>query len=159
KLLVERARADTDRPYLLVIDEINRGNIAKIFGELYFLLEYRDRPIRLQYSPEEQFALPENLFLIGTMNTADRSIALVDSALLRRFYFYPFVPDQPPIEDVLSHWLAAKGYSQRPAVLLRALNGALQEALPTDEFAIGPSYFMPKDGEPDLGTIWEYAVK
>lgn len=79
-------------PHLLIIDEINRGNIAKIFGELYFLLEYREESIRLQYSRDEDFRLPKNLFVIGTMNTADRSIALVDSALRRRFYFMGLIP-------------------------------------------------------------------
>src|SRR5581483_1596572 len=86
------AREDPGRPYVLVVDEINRGNVAKIFGELLFLLEYRDRAIALQYSPDESFSLPRNLLIIGTMNTADRSIALVDSALRRRFYFVEFSP-------------------------------------------------------------------
>ncbi|HEY3492854.1 MAG TPA: AAA family ATPase, partial [Solirubrobacterales bacterium] len=88
---------------VLVIDEINRGNLAKIFGELYFLLEYRDRELKLQYG--EEFRLPENLVIIGTMNTADRSIALVDAALRRRFHFVPFFPDRWPIEGLLRRWL------------------------------------------------------
>jgi 5-methylcytosine-specific restriction protein B len=69
---------------VLVIDEINRGKVAKVIAELYFLLEYRDERVSLKYSREE-FALPSNLWLIGTMNTADRSIALLDAALRRRF--------------------------------------------------------------------------
>ena len=83
------ARADPDADHFLVIDEINRGSLAKVFGELYFLLEYRDEKIRLQYQrdDEKDFSLPNNLYVIGTMNTADRSIALVDLALRRRFYF------------------------------------------------------------------------
>ena len=82
------AREEPDAKHFLVIDEINRGNLAKVFGELYFLLEYRDEQMRLQYADAgERFALPDNLYLIGTMNTADRSIALVDLALRRRFYF------------------------------------------------------------------------
>ncbi len=74
------AREEEDGDHFLVIDEINRGNLAKVLGELYFLLEYRDRKMRLQYQAEddEDFSLPENLYIIGTMNTADRSIALVD---------------------------------------------------------------------------------
>lgn len=159
RLLAEKAAKNPEQPYLLVIDEINRGNIAKIFGELYFLLEYRHQPIRLQYSPEEPFELPENLFLIGTMNTADRSIALVDSALRRRFYFFPFLPRDPPVRDVLRAWLDEQGYDEEPSLLLQALNSALHEALPDDEFAIGPSYFMPEEGPPDLERVWRYAIR
>jgi hypothetical protein len=158
RLLAEQAASNPDSPYLLVIDEINRGNIAKIFGELYFLLEYRDKPIRLQYSPDQPFELPENLFLIGTMNTTDRSIALVDSALRRRFYFYPFLPRESPVCDVLDSWLDANGYDDEPARLLEMLNATLHEALPDDDFAFGPSYFMPSDGPPDLERIWRYAI-
>ena len=66
------AAADPSRPYVLIVDEINRGNIPKIFGELLFLLEYRQKGVRLQYWPEQEFTLPANLFVIGTMNTADR---------------------------------------------------------------------------------------
>ena len=68
---------------MLLIDEINRGNIAKVFGELYFLLEYRNEQITLQY--RQAFSLPNNLWIIGTMNTADRSITALDAALRRRF--------------------------------------------------------------------------
>lgn len=92
RLLAERARKDPANPYFLIIDEINRANLAKVFGELYFLLEYREEPITVQYSPHDPFHLPGNLFLIGTMNTADRSIALVDAAMRRRFAFRRLSP-------------------------------------------------------------------
>lgn len=78
-------------PHFLIIDEINRANLAKVFGELYFLLEYRNKSVRLTYSGDD-FALPPNLFVIGTMNTADRSIALVDAAMRRRFSFVELSP-------------------------------------------------------------------
>ena len=71
-----RKQENSMSPFVLVIDEMNRANIAKVFGELYFLLEYRGESIRLQYRPTEAFRLPRNLFIIATMNTADRSIAL-----------------------------------------------------------------------------------
>ena len=95
------------RRHYLIIDEINRGNLAKVFGELFFLLEYRNRDIRLQYQGDEEddFSLPENLYIIGTMNTADRSIALVDLALRRRFYFIEFAADDGPIKGLLRRWL------------------------------------------------------
>ena len=102
--IAKRAQDDPDGNYYLIIDEINRGNLAKIFGELYFLLEYRDQTINLQYS-DKPFSLPKNLYIIGTMNTADRSIALVDLALRRRFYFVEFHPDKWPIEGLLHRWL------------------------------------------------------
>jgi len=82
KRVAEKAVANPETKHVLLIDEINRGNIAKVFGELYYLLEYRDQKINLQYNHKEQFGLPKNLWLIGTMNTADRSIALIDAALL-----------------------------------------------------------------------------
>ena len=91
RLMAERARANPYATFILVIDEINRGNVAKVLGELYFLLEYRDEAVNLQYS-REPFRLPKNLWLIGTMNTTDRSIALVDAALRRRFYFFGSTP-------------------------------------------------------------------
>ena len=90
--LADRAReSESEAIHVLIIDEINRGNLAKVFGELYFLLEYRDEPITLQYSDDE-FQLPENLWIIATMNTADRTISLLDAALRRRFHFVPFFP-------------------------------------------------------------------
>ena len=79
KRIVSRALDNPDESFVILIDEINRGNVAKVFGELYFLLEYRDENISLQYNENEKFSLPKNLYVIGTMNTADRSIALIDA--------------------------------------------------------------------------------
>lgn len=149
------AAGDPGHPYVLIVDEINRGNIPKIFGELLFLLEYRQKAVRLPYWPEEQFSLPRNLFLIGTMNTADRSIALVDAALRRRFYFVPFIPTDAPVSSVLANWLEKHGHDDEAARLLDLLN----EEIANDEVAIGPSYFMtdPENG-PDLERIWKRAI-
>ena len=137
----EKARSAPDETWVLIIDEINRANIAKVFGELYFLLEYRGEPARLQYSQAE-FRLPANLLFIGTMNTADRSIARVDAAIRRRFYFVPFFPDKPPIEGLLRRWLTAN----RPEMLWLAdlLDAANKRLLDYDSRhgAIGPSHFM-----------------
>lgn len=98
--IAEAAARRPDVPHVLVMDEINRANIAKVFGELYFLLEYYDEGITLQYSPDIRFGLPRNLYIIGTMNSADRSIALADVALRRRFHFVAFFPDEPPIKSL-----------------------------------------------------------
>lgn len=89
----KRAACDPDRPYFFLIDEINRGNLSKIFGELMMLLEkdYRGTAVTLAYS-QKPFSVPENLYLIGMMNTADRSLAMIDYALRRRFSFFEMEP-------------------------------------------------------------------
>jgi 5-methylcytosine-specific restriction protein B len=126
-------------PHFLVIDEINRANLAKVFGELYFLLEYRNKSVRLTYSNDD-FALPPNLFVIGTMNTADRSIALVDAAMRRRFAFVELSPRTEPTKGLLRRWLAREGRDNEPADLLDALNARIDDA----DFRVGPSYLMKK---------------
>ncbi|MEW2481727.1 AAA family ATPase [Mycobacterium sp. NPDC049093] len=138
--LVDKAADNPDAVYVLIIDEINRGNLPKIFGELYFLLEYRDQAIDLMYSSDsaEPFTLPKNIFVIGTMNTADRSIALVDAALRRRFAFLPLHPSEQPTNGILRRWLTAKGFSMELANLHDELNARISDT----DFKIGPSYFM-----------------
>ncbi|MFD8973659.1 DUF4357 domain-containing protein [Streptomyces sp. NPDC059593] len=135
----ELARREGNRhiPHFLVIDEINRANLAKVFGELYFLLEYRDRSVRLTYS-DEDFFLPRNLFIIGTMNTADRSIALVDAAMRRRFAFVELSPRTQPTRGMLRTWLETEEKDPEPADLLDALNARIDDP----DFQVGPSYLM-----------------
>ena len=89
----KQAEKHPDKDFFFIIDEINRGNLSKIFGELLMLIEngYRDKPIKLAYSGE-WFAVPGNLFIIGMMNTADRSLAMIDYALRRRFSFHTMLP-------------------------------------------------------------------
>ena len=150
----EQAQAESGAKHFIIIDEINRGNLAKVFGELYFLLEYRDREINLQYT-DEPFAFPENLYIIGTMNTADRSIALVDLALRRRFYFVEFHPDKWPIEGLLRRYL-----EKNPPAVDWDVAGLVDRAneLLSDE-AIGPSHFMkPGLDEATVERIWKYGV-
>ena len=151
----KRARKEPDTRHFLVIDEINRGNLAKVFGELYFLLEYRDHKMRLLYA-DRPFSLPANLFIIGTMNTADRSIALVDLALRRRFHFVEFHPDTPPVKGLLRRWLAE---NKPDMAQVAALVDRANEKLDDRQAAIGPSYFM-KDGlnEETLSLIWQHNV-
>ena len=154
--LAKYADENPDEDYYLIIDEINRGNLAKVFGELYFLLEYRDEKINLQYS-DEPFSLPENLYIIGTMNTADRSIALVDLALRRWFYFVDFDTHAEPVKGLLRRWLEANELGDMTWVA-----DAVDEAnrqLEDRHAAIGPSYFMKEDlDEVQARRIWEHAV-
>jgi len=155
---VDAARESPSTPYFLIIDEINRGNLAKIFGELYFLLEYRSQNVDLLYATDDDigFTLPENVFVIGTMNTADRSIALVDAAMRRRFAFVPLHPSEPPTNGVLRRWLAASGLDVGIADLLDELNRRIDDP----DFKIGPSYFMRKAvHEPGgLERAWRTAI-
>ena len=155
--IAELARGRPDATFILVIDEINRGNLAKVLGELYFLLEYRDEEVALQYS-NERFSLPKNLWFIGTMNTTDRSIALVDAALRRRFYFFNFFPDQPPIEGLLRRWIKA---NNPDAEWVAALVDLANRKLEDRHLGIGPSHFMKNDpplDEARVRFVWEQAV-
>ena len=153
--IARRAQDDPDGEYYLIIDEINRGNIAKVFGELYFLLEYRNKAIRLQYL-DESFSLPSNLYIIGTMNTADRTIALVDLALRRRFSFVEFHPDKLPVQGLLRRWLD----SNAPDMAWVAdLVDRANEKLNDRHAAIGPSYFMRDGLDEDMARrIWRHNV-
>src|SRR5205085_9983064 len=107
-----RALAHPDRPFFFIIDEINRGNLSKIFGELFMLIEAdKRRPeykIKLAYGEDEndRFYVPDNLYIIGTMNTADRSLAIVDYALRRRF---AFISLKPEYDGVFSEFLKSRG--------------------------------------------------
>jgi 5-methylcytosine-specific restriction enzyme B len=153
----EVAAPNLSTAYILIIDEINRANLAKVFGELYFLLEYRDSSISLQYSPDKEFTLPQNLFIIGTMNTADRSIARIDTAMRRRFSFVELDPRIPPVQGLLARWLSVNNLPNEPARLLDELNRRLEDA----DAAIGPSYLMKRSiyARPDgLERVWQYEI-
>lgn len=144
------------KAYVLVIDEMNRANLAKVFGELYYLLEYRDQSISLQYSPESDFRLPKNLFIIGTMNTLDRSISMVDAAIRRRFPFVELHPAVEPVSGVLAAYLKAQGSDEMRARLLNALNEGIDER----DLQIGPSYLMKDSARDRIGLerIWKYDI-
>ena len=142
-------------PYVLIIDEINRANLSKVLGELFYLLEYRDQSIQLQYS-DKQFLLPPNLYIIGTMNTADRSIATVDAALRRRFHFYPLFPDRPPVHGLLEPWMV----QHNPAFtwIAKVVDKA-NEILDDPNAAIGPSHFLKPGLDDELvARIWNYTI-
>ena len=156
--MADQAWSELNERHFLVIDEINRGNLSKILGELYYLLEYRDDEMQLQYSDKE-FVMPPNLYIIGTMNTADRSIALVDLALRRRFYFVTFHPNKEPIKGLLGRWLEREAKEEKMEWLPRVVDAA-NKKLGNEEAAIGPSYFMKDDiNDPEkLKLVWEHNV-
>ena len=151
----EKAKSDPDNKYFFVIDEINRGNLSKIFGELMMLIEADKRgpnnQIALTYSKkEERFYVPENVHLIGTMNTADRSLSIVDYALRRRFSFINLVPN---FNDRFKVFLTEKGISKKVISSIVSKINSLNEEIENDDslgdgFKIGHSYFCntPKSG-------------
>src|SRR5262249_42889100 len=138
---------------VLVIDEMNRANLPKVFGELLFLLEYRDKPIDLQYSMG--FRMPKKLLLIGTMNTADRSIRSIDVALRRRFDVFECAPNS----EILSRYYMSRLNDVPDLVTgFEALNEALRARLDRHH-TIGHTFFMVDPMTPArLRHIWEHKI-
>ena len=163
--MAERASEAREQRHIMVIDEINRGNLPRVLGELLFLLEYREESVQTLYRPDTFFSLPKNLWFIGTMNTADRSIALVDAALRRRFHFVPFFPDRDPIAGLLGRWLVQEGEPAWISQLVDAVNSELRDVLEGSHLLLGPSHFMKSYGSaPDeqrerLRRIWKYNIE
>ncbi|WP_419925462.1 McrB family protein [Candidatus Poriferisocius sp.] len=155
--MAQRAADAPGRRHVMIIDEINRANLPKVFGELLFLLEYRDESVRTLYRSDDAFELPRNLWFIGTMNTADRSIALVDAALRRRFHFIPFFPNRWPMEGLLERWLDANDEPDWIGELVAQVNDELDRELGGPHLLLGPSHFM-KQGldEEAMRRIWKY---
>jgi 5-methylcytosine-specific restriction enzyme B len=160
KNLVKECVENPANRFVLIIDEINRGNISKIFGELVYLLEYRDERISLTYSPLEEFYIPSNLYIIGPMNSADRSIAFVDYALRRRFYFKELYPDTNG--DILYLWYKSNNIKEvdpkQIVTLVTEINKKISELIGR-EYQIGYSYFMVKNLDRiKLKNIIDYAI-
>lgn len=139
---VELREAGSDCDVILIVDEVNRADIARVFGELLYALEYRDAPVRTPYTVDgdASMTLPSNLILLGTMNTADRSIALIDYALRRRFTFIDLEPDGTVIDSA-----AWRGSADRDAArhLFDAVSGLFTTADNNAALAVGHSYFLP----------------
>lgn len=158
----KEAEEDNERPYFFIIDEINRGNLSKILGELMMLIEKdkRGEKIKLLYS-NEWFTVPKNVRIIGMMNTADRSLALMDYALRRRFAFFDFAPAFS--SEGFKNYLAEKNSPKLESLItaVESLNNTISsdESL-GDGFRIGHSYFCT-DGEITdewLKSVVEYEV-
>ena len=137
---------------VLIIDEINRANLAAVFGELMYLLEYRDRHIKLAGS-RELFSIPKNVYLIGTMNTADRSIALVDHALRRRFAFIELRPDY----NILRLWHHQKQTNIEIEYLIQVLK-KVNDVIGDPHYHIGISFFLDENLRENIADIWELEI-
>jgi hypothetical protein len=153
KTFCEQAEAvGTDTPCVFLIDEINRANLSSVFGELMYLLEYRDESIQLPSG--DRFKIPDNVYIIGTMNTADRSIALMDNALRRRFRFLFLEPST----EVLSYHLEETGIHVDGLIsVLNEINAKIGDR----HYALGISYFLSNkhDLETDIQDIWECEIE
>jgi len=161
-----RALAHPERPFFFIIDEINRGNLSKIFGELMMLIEADKRAekyaLKLTYSEDEEdrFYVPENLYIIGTMNTADRSLAIVDYALRRRF---AFVSLQPDYGENFRSFLNANGLSNSMIEHISSSVFKVNEKIKGDinlgeGFQIGHSYFCDFKTTEDENVWWQEII-
>ncbi|NLY19444.1 MAG: AAA domain-containing protein [Clostridiaceae bacterium] len=146
-------------PYYLIIDEINRGNIAKIFGELITLLEKDKREKVHCYLPysKKKFTLPSNLYIIGTMNTADRSIALLDTALRRRFAFIEIEPDSNVFNNPNLNVSVTVNDTIDLPQLFETLNERITREFDRDH-RIGHAYFINIVNLNDLYHVWYYNI-
>ena len=138
---VELERRGSDCELVLVLDEVNRGNIPSIFGELLYALEYRGQPVATAYAVDgnASITIPERLSVIGTMNTADRSIAVIDYALRRRFVFLTVPASGKPIEQHPGY--ASDKHRDAARNLFDAVHGALEVS--AAGIQVGPSYYLP----------------
>ncbi|MCG5061063.1 MAG: AAA family ATPase [Limnoraphis sp. WC205] len=139
---------------VLIIDEINRANLSQVFGELMYLLEYRDEKICLAGS-NEPFKIPSNVYIIGTMNTADRSIALVDHALRRRFSFITLSPNY----DILRHYHRSSSSSESFIEKLIGILTDLNQTIKAPHHELGISFFLVDDLENNIEDIWTMEIE
>lgn len=156
----EKARRSPNQSFIFIIDEINRGNISKILGELMMLIEADKRKeefaIKLTYSTEDddRFFVPENVYLIGCMNTADRSLAIVDYALRRRFRFCTI---EPEFNDTFKNFIVSKGISKDHAELIISKIKTANNIIASIDngLEIGHSYFCNTEGCEDFAKWWD----
>jgi 5-methylcytosine-specific restriction protein B len=140
---------------VLIIDEINRANLSRVFGELMYLLEYRDREVPL--AAGGRFRIPEHVRIIGTMNTADRSIALVDHALRRRFAFLALYPDEE-LYNVLREFHTRHQSSFDIEPLIRVLK-RLNRQIDNRHYSVGITYFLRRDLADHIEDIWQMEIE
>ena len=156
KILAEfakKALKDKDTPYVLIIDEINRANLSSVLGELIYALEYRGEAVQSMYAidGENNLILPPNLYIIGTMNTADRSVGHIDYAIRRRFAFVNILPKD------LTNELGDQFKSELFDKVTNLFNTNLSPEFKKEEVQLGHSYFITKNTP--IGIRWEYEIK
>ncbi len=145
----DRARRCRDK-CVMIIDEINRANLARVFGELMYLLEYRDQVVPL--AGGGRFSIPPNVRIIGTMNTADRSIALVDHALRRRFAFIALRPKY----DILKRFHAGNNFDPEGLIgVLHELNAQIADP----DYEVGITFFLKRDLHDHISDIWQMEIE
>jgi hypothetical protein len=155
KRFCDQARSNPEARYVLLIDEINRGNLPRIFGELLLLLEHRGKSVELPYS-KDAFSVPANVLILGTMNSSDRSIALLDLALRRRFHFI----EMQPRSEILLGWLQEHKKPKYVKGLLDRLNQALHRAGIEHDRFIGHAFFMsPHLDDEFLKLVWKGTIE
>ena len=154
--IADKIAAD-GRPHVLIIDELNRANIPRVFGELMYLLEYRDESIDLMLRPN--FMLPNNLYIIATMNTADKSIRLMDAALRRRFDFFSVLPGEDILRSFYDDGENQNMIGEDLFVGFVALNAALKAEIGDDGYLIGHSFFMTDRMDKEfLASRWKRQI-
>ena len=149
----QEALKDKDKPYILVIDEINRANLSAVLGELIYALEYRGEAVQSMYAieGENNLILPPNLYIIGTMNTADRSVGHIDYAIRRRFAFVNILPKD------LTNELGDQFEGTLFAKVTNLFNTNLSPEFKKEEVQLGHSYFITKNTP--INIRWEYEIK
>lgn len=151
----EKAKTEyQDLPCVFIIDEINRANISQVFGELMYLLEYRNEKLTL--SSGKIFTIPDNVLIIGTMNTADRSIALIDHALRRRFAFIKITPNYQSLRNKFQD---SDFPIEKLIPVLESLNQKICEAMGSNDYELGTSFFMTDNLSEDIEDIWQMEVE
>ncbi|WP_447767914.1 McrB family protein [Sphingobacterium faecium] len=154
--LVKKANSDRENPYVLIIDEINRANLSSVFGELIYSLEYRNESFKCMYADENgdyEISIPDNLYIIGTMNTADRSVGHLDYALRRRFAFYDVLPQIVETEDFEKDLFAKVS-----TLFVKEIKPNIDELVASDHLSLefqdrpqdiwlGHSYFFTKEDQ------------
>jgi len=154
KEFCKRARRHPDQKFVLIIDEINRADLSKVFGEIFSALEYRQEPVRLVYS-NELFVIPQNVYIIGTMNTIDKSVVDLDIALIRRFKFFKIEPDVNILKKILTKNNVPPDYIEKIARTFVEIQRY---------FPLGHAYFKDISGQEEdsikqsLIELWNYQL-
>ncbi|MBD3407014.1 MAG: AAA domain-containing protein, partial [Candidatus Lokiarchaeota archaeon] len=148
KEMCQKAQDSPEENFTILIDEINRANLSDVFGEIFSALEYRNQSISLHYSGEP-LLIPNNLFIIGTMNTMDKSTIEIDYALMRRFQFIRVDPNPSVLEKILLE-------NKVDTKLIDEIKTKFIET--QKHFQLGHAYFKDIETKDDLQKLWEYQI-